>query len=144
MARLTKNHIKKVGDTLIDDHSSDAAREEALADLSRWREAHLVPFQEMLEALERAARNAGADFVLFGRIKRIDYETQEAHIRAFPQTAARDAVMKYAEDEQSKRQSGRTDALMLKASSLDTLKRALPNYFSGVSPFLGLISSYLR
>lgn len=335
MARLTKNHIKTVGDTLINDQSSEAAREEALADLSRWREAHLVPFQAMLEALERAARNAGADFVLFGRIKRIDtiegklrrpgrthklntmndiagcrlilpsledvrevasllweelgpaaydthdyiadpqqsgyrgihvigkfdspsfelkglrveaqirtntqhawastlelydvlaesglkfgcgstkqlrffqitsllfaaeeegsellgsealaeelktlendlhvighlegandsvvtlgdvdavsldsyclihidYETQEAHIKAFPQTAARDAVMKYAEDEQCKRQSGRTDALMLKASSLDTLKRALPNYFSGVSPFLGLIAPHLR
>lgn len=35
MARLTKNHIKKVGDTLINDQSSEAAREEALANLSR-------------------------------------------------------------------------------------------------------------
>ncbi len=335
MAHLTKNHIKKIGEILACEDASPDERKTALEELSRWREAHLAPFQTMLELLESIACNAGSDFVLFGRLKRIDtiegklrrpgsthklntmddiagcrlilpsiedmrrveallleklgssvcrtrdyiktpkesgyrgihiigkldspafgltdlrvevqlrtevqhawastlelydvltssglkfgqgdeqqlrffrivselfagdemgakppnrmhlaeelkllensihvvrylegandsvvplgnagginettyclirldYETQEAFIEAYPQAAAPDVVVEYAKQERLKQHSRSTDVLMLKASSFETLKRALPNYFSDISFFLTLIAPYLK
>ena len=74
---------------------------------------------------------------------RLDYETQEALVKAYPQALATEAVAKYAEEEMQKKGRPYTDALMLKASSLEALKRALPNYFSGISLFLEQIEAYL-
>ena len=334
MGRLKKNHIKKVGEILAREQASPDERHRALEDLSLWREAHLAPFQSMLSILEKAARDANIDFVLFVRLMRIDtiegklrrpghtyklntmndiagcrlilpsidalraaastlksnlgpalydtddylirpqksgyrgihlisrfdspdyglerlrvetqlrtdiqhswastlelydvltgsglkfgdgdkdqlrffqilsylfseretgrppegkmelvdelrhlerslgivehlrgahdsvvalgdinsinensyclisldYETQEAFIKSYPQAQATEAVAKYAEEEMQKKGRPYADALMLKASSLEALKRALPNYFSGISLFLEQIEAYL-
>lgn len=100
--------------------------------------AKLKAYSQSVSVANEVARQMHSDYVLL----MIDFEIQQITLEAFPDGEEKDAFSAYSDFERKKNQS--EDAVLLKASSMDDLQKAYPNYYSDISTFLEKLETFLK
>lgn len=99
--------------------------------------SRLKAYSNSVSVANTVAKRMHADYVLL----MIDFDMQQIQLKTFLSCEENDAVAAYSEFERRKESS--EDAVLLKASSMDDLSKAYPNYYSDISLFLAKLDSYL-
>ena len=72
----------------------------------------------------------------------LNYETKRLRIAYFSPSDVEKANTVYSQIENN-HQSATSDAVLVRASSFQTLKNAYPNYFLDIGEFVDIVSEYL-
>lgn len=99
--------------------------------------SRLKAYSNSVSVANQVAQQMHADYVLL----MIDFEIQQIQLETFSLNDKDSAIEAYGEFERKKQPS--EDAVLIKASSVENLKKAYPNYYSDISLFLTKLDSYL-
>ena len=72
----------------------------------------------------------------------MNYETKRLRVRYFQASEAEEANAIYSQIE-SQRSETKIDAVLVRATSFQTLRAAYPNYFLDIGEFVDIIKEYL-
>lgn len=116
--------------------------QEVLKELVRLNEqlrvtSKLRAYSESVSVVNEVAQQVHADYVLLT----IDFDVQQIRLETFSPGKEKEAIAAYGRFERTKRKS--EDAVLIKASSMEDIQRAYPNYYSDISSFIDKLQECL-